>query len=47
MPALLCGGFPVDDPRLTGAGGTAQGTNAARLDSWKKAIAFLKATLGQ
>jgi hypothetical protein len=38
--------LPADDPRLTSAGGTAQGTNLARSDSWKKAVAFLKATLG-
>ena len=38
--------LPLDDPRLTRRGGTAQGTNAARSDSWKKAIAFLKSTLG-
>jgi uncharacterized protein len=38
--------LPLDDPRLTGQGGTAQGTSAARADSWPKALAFLKAHLG-
>jgi dienelactone hydrolase len=38
--------LPLDDPRLTSGGGTVQGTNAARSDSWKKAVAFLKANLG-
>jgi hypothetical protein len=36
---------PLDDPRLTIAGGTAQGTSAARADSWPKAVAFLKSHL--
>jgi uncharacterized protein len=38
---------PSDDPRLADSGGTVLGTSAARADSWKKAITFLKATLGQ
>ena len=38
---------PSDDPRLADSGGTVQGTSAARADSWKKAIGFLKAALGQ
>ena len=37
--------LPPDSPRLTSAGGTAEGTNAARADSWQKALAFLKTTL--
>lgn len=37
--------LPADNPRLTSAGGTAEGTNAARADSWKKVLAFLKANL--
>ncbi len=37
--------LPSDSPRLTSAGGTAEGTNAARSDSWKQALAFLKANL--
>ena len=37
--------LPPDNPRLTSAGGTAEGTNAARTDSWQKALAFLKTTL--
>jgi uncharacterized protein len=39
--------FPpdVNDPRVANAGGTAQGTSAARADSWPKAIAFLKSAL--
>jgi len=43
----LAFGLPVppDDPRLTTVGGTAEGTNAARSDSWSRVIAFLKATL--
>ena len=39
--------LPSDHPRLTSAGGTAEGTNAARADSWKNALAFLKANLGR
>ena len=35
----------LDDPRLTGQGGTPTGAAAAREDSWQKAIAFLKAHL--
>ena len=40
-------GLPVapDDPRLTAFGGTAEAANAARSDSWQKAIAFLRASL--
>ena len=38
---------PSDDPRLANSGGTVRGTSTARADSWKKAVAFLKATLGQ
>jgi uncharacterized protein len=34
-----------DDPRLANAGGSAQGTSAARADSWPKALAFLKSAL--
>ena len=37
--------LPADNPRLTSAGGTAEGTNAARADSWKRVLAFLKANL--
>jgi uncharacterized protein len=37
----------IDDPRLTSAGGTAEGTNAARGDSWNKAVEFLKAALAK
>jgi len=37
--------LPADNPRLTSAGGTSDGTNAARADSWKNALAFLKANL--
>jgi len=37
--------LPLDDPRLIGQGGTAEGTSAARADSRGKAIAFLKANL--
>ena len=37
--------LPSDSPRLTSAGGTAEGTNAARADSWKRALAFLKVNL--
>ena len=37
--------LPSDNPRLTSAGGTAEGTNTARADSWKNALAFLKANL--
>jgi dienelactone hydrolase len=37
--------LPPDSPRLTSAGGTPEGTNAARADSWKHALAFLKASL--
>ena len=42
-------GLPVsaDDPRLTASGGTVQGNQTARSDSWKKAIAFLKGALGE
>jgi dienelactone hydrolase len=36
----------LDDPRLTSQGGTPQGAFAALSDSWDKAIAFLKASLG-
>jgi uncharacterized protein len=38
--------LPLNDPRLTNLGGTAQGANAARSDSWRKAVAFLKPSLG-
>ena len=37
--------LPSANPRLTSAGGTTEGTNAARADSWKRALAFLKANL--
>ena len=37
--------LPPDHPRLTSAGGTSEGTNAARADSWKQALAFLEANL--
>ena len=37
--------LPSANPRLTNAGGTTEGTNAARADSWKRALAFLKANL--
>lgn len=42
-------GLPVsaDDPRLTASGGTVQGNQTARADSWKKAITFLKEVLGR
>ena len=43
-------GLPLaddSDPRLTLGGGTARDTNAARADSWPKAIAFLKTHLAQ
>jgi acetyl esterase/lipase len=42
-------GLPVsaDDPRLTSSGGTVQGNQTARSDSWMKAIAFLKGALRQ
>jgi len=42
-------GLPLTDgdPRLTLGGGTPQATNAARIDSWPKAIAFLKANLAK
>jgi dienelactone hydrolase len=36
---------PLDDPRLTQFGGTPAGANAARSDSWERAIAFLRANL--
>jgi uncharacterized protein len=39
--------LPSDNPRLTNAGGTPEGTNAARAESWKNALAFLKANLDQ
>ena len=38
--------LPADDPRLVNSGGTVRGNETARSDSWKKAVAFLKATLG-
>jgi dienelactone hydrolase len=37
--------LPSDSPRLTSAGGTPEGTNAARGDSWKNVLAFLKGNL--
>jgi uncharacterized protein len=39
--------LPEGDPRLTGGGGSPQATNAARADSWPKAVAFLKANVAQ
>ena len=37
--------LPLGDPRLTGAGGTGEGTRDAQSDSWPKSVAFLKAHL--
>ena len=39
--------LPSDNPRPTNAAGTPEGTNAARADSRKNALAFLKANLDQ
>jgi len=43
-------GLPMPDntdPRLTAGGGNAADTNAARADSWSKAVNFLKTNLAK
>ena len=37
--------LPADDPRIATSGGTDRGNRTAQSDSWKKAVAFLKANL--
>ena len=39
--------MPQGDPRLSAGGGDPERTNAARADSWPKAVAFLKANLAK